>query len=105
MNDGKPAYPPYPFKGQQHWFYQRIEPQAFHFNEVLFALKIDRAARRALLDDPDRFIAEQGLSEAEGAGLKTLDIATLNAAGSHPILGWTVLLLLRFDKGDTHGHA
>ena len=37
--------------------------------------------------------------------LREVDIVKLNAAGGHPILGWTVILLLRMDRGDTHGPA
>ena len=99
------AYTPYPFKGNTNWYYKRIEPAAFHFNDVLFQLKIDRAARRALLDDPDAYLTAHEVSGLAAEGLRELDINKLNDAGGHPILGWTVLLLLRYDKGDTHVHA
>ncbi len=96
-------YKPYPFKGRQNWFYNRIEPSYFHLNEVLFDMKSDRAMRLAFLADPDGFGKEHGLGPAEVEALREVDIVKLNAAGGHPILGWTVILLLRMDRGDTHG--
>jgi hypothetical protein len=96
---------PYPFKGQKNWFYKRIEPQAFHLNEVLFSLKSDRALRLGFLADPEGFGAEHRLDPDAVAALRDRDIHRLNAAGGHPIVGWTVILLLRMDSGDTHGPA
>ena len=96
---------PYPFKGNQFWFYRRIEPQAFHFNEVLFELKADAGLRRAMLDDPDGFFRQHELGEREAEALRENDIVKYVAAGGHPILAWTVVLLLRYDKGDRQpGH-
>jgi hypothetical protein len=99
------ARPTYPFKGNVNWYYQRIRPEFFHLNDVLFELKVNRAARRELLDAPDAYLAAQGIEGLAVEALKELDITKLNAAGGHPILGWTVILLLRYDKGDTHVHA
>lgn len=96
---------PYPFKGQQNWFYNRIEPQHFHLNEVLFDLKSDRAMRLEFIADPDAFATKHELDAAALEALREVDIHQLNAAGGHPILGWTVILLIRMDRGDTHGPA
>lgn len=96
---------PYPFKGTKHWFYRRIEPQYFHFNEVLYELKANADVRQELLLDPDAFCNKHGLSPQEAKALKENDIAQYVAAGGHPILAWTVVLLLRYDKGDRQpGH-
>lgn len=94
---------PYPFKGQQYWFYQRIEPAHFHLNEVLFDMKSDRQMRLEFLADPEAFAQKHQLERGALEGLRDVDIVKLNAAGGHPILGWTVILLLRMDRGDTHG--
>ena len=99
------ARKPYPFKGQQNWFYNRIAPADFHLNEVMFDMKSDRAMRLAFIADPDAFGAEHQLDAAAVEALREVDINKLNAAGGHPILGWTVILLLRMDRGDTHGPA
>jgi hypothetical protein len=96
---------PYPFKGNQFWFYRRIEPEYFHFNEVLYELKADAAARRSLLDDPEAFFRHYELGEQEAEALRENKITKYVAAGGHPILAWTVVLLLRYDKGDRQaGH-
>jgi|GEM_PF-2777873 hypothetical protein len=96
---------PYPFKGTKHWFYRRIEPEHFHFNEVLYELKVEAQARRAFLADPDGFCAAHELKPQEAEALKENDIARYVAAGGHPILAWTVVLLLRYDKGERQaGH-
>lgn len=96
---------PYPFKGNQFWFYRRIEPEHFYFNEVLYELKADAALRRALLDDPDAFFRRYDLGENQATALRENDIVKHVAAGGHPILAWTVVLLLRYDKGDRQpGH-
>ena len=76
---------PYPFKGQQNWFYNRIEPQHFHLNEVLFDLKSDRAMRLEFIADPAAFGAKHQLSAADVEALREVDIVKLNAAGGHPI--------------------
>ncbi len=96
---------PYPFKGQQHWFYNRIEPAHFHLNEVMFEMKSDRPMRLAFIADPDAFAKKYELKADALEALREVDIHKLNAAGGHPILGWTVILLLRMDRGDTHGPA
>jgi hypothetical protein len=96
---------PYPFKGQQNWFYNRIEPAHFHLNEVLFDMKSDRQMRLAFIADPEAFGRTHELGADAVEALREVDIQKLNAAGGHPILGWTVILLLRMDRGDTHGPA
>jgi hypothetical protein len=101
---GKPRKP-YPFKGQQNWFYNRIEPAHFHLNEVMFDMKSERALRLEFIADPAAFGRKHQLKDDAVEALRDNDIHKLNAAGGHPILGWTVILLLRMDRGDTHGPA
>ena len=92
---------PFPFKGDTHLFYRRIEPEHFSFNGVLYELRTQPERRRELLDDPDGFAAARGLDPRAVRALYDNDIARVVECGGHPILGWTVILLLRFDRGDT----
>ena len=93
--------PRFPFKGDRHLFYRRIEPEHFAFNGALYELRTDPQKRRALLEDPDGFAAQRGLDPRAVRALYDNDIAQVVERGGHPILGWTVILLLRFDRGDT----
>lgn len=90
----------YPFKGNRHLFYKRIEPPDFAFNHVLYALRTQPALRIALLADPDAFAAQHAMDPRGIRALYDNDIAAAVAAGAHPIIGWTVILLLRYDRGD-----
>lgn len=97
--------PPFPFKGSGYAFYKRIEPRAFRLNQVLWELRIDPQARLALLRDPDEFAAVHALAPDEADALREQDIVKLNAAGGHAILGWGVILLLRFDARESRARG
>ncbi len=96
---------PFPFKGDTHLFYRRIEPEYFGFNRALYELRTEPQKRRELLDDPDAFATARGLDRRAVRALCDNDIASVVECGGHPILGWTVILLLRFDRGDTSKSA
>ncbi len=95
------ARPKFPFRGTTHLFYKRIEPEHFDLNALLYELKLDAQKRTALLADPRAFAAAHGADEAAMQALYDNDILALVARGGHPIIGWTVILLLRYQRGDT----
>jgi hypothetical protein len=93
------------FQGRTNLFYKRIEPEHFALNAVLYELKQNGAKRHQLLADPAAFATTHGVDPAAMQALYDNDIAALVERGGHPIIGWTVILLLRFERGDTTAHA
>lgn len=90
----------FPFKGQTHLFYRRIEPRNFALNHLLYELRTEPELRGALLADPDAFAAAHDADSRAIRALYDNDIAAAVACGAHPIIGWTVILLLRQLRGD-----
>jgi hypothetical protein len=80
--------PPFTFAGQGYHYYTYPEPESYDFNRLLRAFR-DPALRRRYLDDAEAVVAEYGLTPAQAAALRTLDVDTCVAAGAHPRRGGT----------------
>ena len=83
------------FRGEGYQYYKYPTAETFPLNRSLAKLKADPDMRARFVRDMDGVIAELGLSDAEGAALKTFSTAALVEQGGHGILSLSTLLALQ----------
>lgn len=71
--------------------------RAYRLNKCLFALKSDDGFRARFLKDPERVMAQMGLSAEERAALAAQDRDRLVALGAHPYLVFMAQFRLRME--------
>jgi hypothetical protein len=100
MNAGtkRPKYGGFQFKGEGFEFYKFPEPGSFNFNNMLIRMRADKGLRARFMSDPAAVGAECSIRPEQADALASLKIERVSGTGGHPIIGWTVILLLQMDK-------
>lgn len=81
--------------GKLHYGYP--SPHDYPFNKLLYALRMEKAARQRYLQDPAGFIAAYAIRPEQAAALRSMDPLKMGAAGAHPLLAFMAALLLKMD--------
>jgi aromatic ring-opening dioxygenase catalytic subunit (LigB family) len=90
-----PKYGGFKFRGEGYQYYKYPTTETFPLNRALATLKRDGELRARFVRDMDGVILEFGLSEAEGAALKTFSTAALVEQGGHGILSLSTMLAVQ----------